>query len=169
MSLQREVRLVNTLITHLLDMSFRYTQLAGSTSYLPATLFSLPILHHTLWRPYMYMFMLMLNKCNLVTIPYLLYQHLLFIPFFINKSDNLCVLLCFQGRSASHLNPPLLLTLPDTSALHSWHIASLRSKKHHTADIFPPARNVFYCTKVQLAKVLVLEKALSANQRARTR
>lgn len=49
------------------------------------------------------------------------------------------------------------LTLPDISALHSWHIALLRSKKHHTADILPPARNVFYCTKVQLTKVLVLK------------
>lgn len=65
----------------------------------------------------------------------------------------------FIFKAAMLLTLTLLyfLTLPDTSALHSWHIASLRSKKHHTADIFPPARNVFYCTKVQLTKVLVLK------------
>lgn len=83
------------------------------------------------------------RNCKILS-PMLLYQHYVLIVFSVNERDNLCLLLFL---SASHANCLLLLTLPDTCALHSWHIASLRSKKHHTADIFPPARNVFYCTK----------------------
>lgn len=77
----------------------------------------------------------------------------------INERNNVSTFIYSRLKSFTSSRSLQLLTLPDTSALHSWHIASPRSKKHHTADIFPPARNVFYCSKVQLTKVLVLKKS----------
>lgn len=71
---------------------------------------------------------------------------------------SICVCLYFQGKGTSHLSSHLLSAVPDTSALHSWHIASLRSKKHHAADIFLLPEMYFTAPKCSTLKVMVLKK-----------
>lgn len=76
----------------------------------------------------------------------LLWRQTLWFIIFHWKQDTFYIYIYISGSNVSQLNTLLLLKLSDTSALHSWHVAALRSKERHTTDIFL-LTEISYCTK----------------------